>query len=306
MFCEMRAAPLRTMAPLRYGMSRQPLHRNKLAVMHHVPMLESTARRSLTLGARLVLDRLDIENARHLGNRNGKLIVTYDQFLAHMRWTRRGSVAAAIQLAAHLPPEAPVPRLRRSFDDGPERWVVLAFNAVDERMPALPWDEAELGLVLTVVDGLAETLTPSPVPEKVVAPRRRDWALRQRYWTNLRNDRPPALDAWSRRHLGTLVALEADFAECVGLDLVCLAPPVRCRADRGPKRCSRGALSGAQRVRTRCGRPCRGSPGPHRDATAAPGAGGGRDAAAVPGRPAPNSVENCECTKSRHSRPAWD
>ena len=71
-------------------------------VMHRVAMLESAAWRSLTLASRLVLDRLEIENARHHGKRNGKLIVTYDQFLAHMRWKRRHSVVAAIEQLERL------------------------------------------------------------------------------------------------------------------------------------------------------------------------------------------------------------
>jgi hypothetical protein len=71
-------------------------------VMHYLDTLESTAWRSLTLGARLVLDRLEIEHMRRHGAHNGKLIVTYDQFLAHMGWNRRASVAAAIQQLERL------------------------------------------------------------------------------------------------------------------------------------------------------------------------------------------------------------
>jgi len=67
------------------------------------------------------------------------------------------------RVAAHLPLAAPVPRLRWSFDEGPGGWVVLVFDVVDGRMPALPWDDAKLGLVLVAIDGLAETLTPSPI-----------------------------------------------------------------------------------------------------------------------------------------------
>jgi aminoglycoside phosphotransferase (APT) family kinase protein len=121
-------------------------------------------------------------------------------------------------VAAQLPPAAPVPRLRWSFDEGPDGWVVLVFEAIDGRMPALPWDDTELGLVLAAVDGLAETLTPSPVPEKVVGRVAETGLFRQRYWTNLRNDAPTALDAWSRRHLGALIALEADIAEATAGD----------------------------------------------------------------------------------------
>jgi hypothetical protein len=66
--------------------------------MHRVAMLECAAWRSLTRAARLVLDRLEIENARH----HGKLIVTYDQFLAHIGRKRRHPVAAAIEQLERL------------------------------------------------------------------------------------------------------------------------------------------------------------------------------------------------------------
>src|SRR5262245_15534281 len=65
--------------------------------MHRVAMLERPAWRALTLVARLVLDRLEIENARYHGKRNGNLIVTYDQFLVHTGRRRRHSIAAAIE-----------------------------------------------------------------------------------------------------------------------------------------------------------------------------------------------------------------
>jgi aminoglycoside phosphotransferase (APT) family kinase protein len=121
-------------------------------------------------------------------------------------------------VAAHLPAAAPVPRLRWSFDEQGDGWVVLVFDAVDGRVPALPWDNTELGVVLVAVDGLVETLTPSPVPETIVGRVAGTGLFGQRYWTNLRDDPPPALDAWSRRHLGALVALEADIADATAGD----------------------------------------------------------------------------------------
>jgi hypothetical protein len=121
-------------------------------------------------------------------------------------------------VAAQLPVAAPVPRLRWSLDEGPDGWVVLVFDAVDGRMPALPWDDAELSLVLAAVDGLAETLTPSPVPETVVGRVAETGLFRQRYWASLRSDPPPALDPGSRRHLEALVTLETDIAEATAGD----------------------------------------------------------------------------------------
>jgi hypothetical protein len=48
-----------------------------------IEMLESPAYRVLSLSARRVLDRIEIELARHAGNDNGKLPVTYDDFVAY-------------------------------------------------------------------------------------------------------------------------------------------------------------------------------------------------------------------------------
>ena len=71
-------------------------------VAHSLEMLECPAWRSLTLAARLVLDRLEIEHVRHHGKRNGNLAVSYGQFLDYMGWTKPNSVTAAIQQLANL------------------------------------------------------------------------------------------------------------------------------------------------------------------------------------------------------------
>src|SRR5258708_4857205 len=47
---------------------------------HLVEMLESPAYRTLSLSARRVLDRIEIELAHHGGEDNGKLPITFDQF----------------------------------------------------------------------------------------------------------------------------------------------------------------------------------------------------------------------------------
>ena len=50
---------------------------------HLVEMLESPAWRTLSLSARRLLDRIEIEHAHHGGTDNGKLPVTYDDFVAY-------------------------------------------------------------------------------------------------------------------------------------------------------------------------------------------------------------------------------
>lgn len=48
-----------------------------------VEMITSPGYRVTSLGARRVMDRLEIEHARHAGEANGRLVVSYDQFEAH-------------------------------------------------------------------------------------------------------------------------------------------------------------------------------------------------------------------------------
>ena len=74
------------------------------------------------------------------------------------------------RIAAALPAGAPVPRLLWSYDEGGDGWVVLVFEDVEGRHPAVPWQPDELDRVLEALDALAESLTPSPVSEDVAGP----------------------------------------------------------------------------------------------------------------------------------------
>jgi hypothetical protein len=65
-----------------------------------IKMMESPAYRVLSRAARMVLDRVCIELAHHGGNENGKLLVTYDQFVAY--GIRRHAIAPAIREATAL------------------------------------------------------------------------------------------------------------------------------------------------------------------------------------------------------------
>ena len=60
-----------------------------------IEMLESPAHRVLTRGARLVLDRLEIELTHHGGTDNGLLSVSYDQFVDY--GMDRASIGPAIR-----------------------------------------------------------------------------------------------------------------------------------------------------------------------------------------------------------------
>jgi hypothetical protein len=82
-------------------MTRQPAHlrrRNKIAGQFSarlIEMLESPAYRVLSLSAHRVLARLEIELARHGGHDNGRLPVTFNDFVNY--GIDRGAVAAAIR-----------------------------------------------------------------------------------------------------------------------------------------------------------------------------------------------------------------
>jgi hypothetical protein len=65
-----------------------------------IEMLESPAYRVLSLSARRVLDRLDIEFAHHGGTDNGRLPVTYDDFERY--GIDRHAIAPAIREVAAL------------------------------------------------------------------------------------------------------------------------------------------------------------------------------------------------------------
>jgi hypothetical protein len=62
---------------------------------HTIEMLKSPAWSVLSLSARRVLDRIEIERADHGGNDNGRLPVTYDDFERY--GIHRHSIAAAIR-----------------------------------------------------------------------------------------------------------------------------------------------------------------------------------------------------------------
>jgi hypothetical protein len=69
-------------------------------VPRRLDMLVSPAHQELSLSARRVLDRIEIEHMQHGGKENGKLIVTYDQF--ESLGIHRHSIAPAIRELSFL------------------------------------------------------------------------------------------------------------------------------------------------------------------------------------------------------------
>ncbi len=107
------------------------------------------------------------------------------------------------EVVAALPPEAPVPRLLWTYDEG--GWVALGFEDVEGSTPAQPWRESELRLVVDALHRLQDALTPTPIDSATAGD---GFATHIRGWSELRAARTP-LDAWAARHLDRLVDLEA-------------------------------------------------------------------------------------------------
>ena len=122
------------------------------------------------------------------------------------------------RVAAALPEEAPVPRLLWSHDEGEGGWIVLVFEDVEGRNPAVPWRAEELDKTLEALAALSELLTPSPLPPDTVGAADGWSVVSGAYWRKLKEDRPARLDAWSTRHLDRLADLEAEAPSAVAGD----------------------------------------------------------------------------------------
>jgi Phosphotransferase enzyme family len=116
-------------------------------------------------------------------------------------------------ISASLPEAPEFPRLLDIYDDGD--WVALAFEAIDGRPPAHPWDEGELRAAVHALDALHDALTPNPVPDAPPAAER----LQSLFggWAELASEsQPPAgLDDWSGRNLPRLAELESGWPDAV-------------------------------------------------------------------------------------------
>ncbi len=110
-------------------------------------------------------------------------------------------------ITARLPRDLPVPELIEVVDDG--EWVALVFEAIDGRPPELPWSIADLEATFTTLDRVATRATPSPIKDLE--------SFADRHHEPFSGYRRAAegdsalLDDWSRRHLDTLVGLEAQW-----------------------------------------------------------------------------------------------
>jgi hypothetical protein len=108
------------------------------------------------------------------------------------------------EVVAALPREAAVPRLLWSYDE--DGWVALGFEDVDGHVPAQPWRDDELSLVIDGLQQLHDFLTPAPIASETAA---HALANHINGWHELRSSRARGLDPWSVRNLDRLVELEA-------------------------------------------------------------------------------------------------
>jgi hypothetical protein len=116
-------------------------------------------------------------------------------------------VRAEAAVGAALPVEAPAPRLLHVIDDG--SWVVLVFEDVDGRHPAVPWRDDELRRVLAATARLGALAPPALLP--TVATR---YGAAFRGWRTLAGETGVAVpDPWCARHLDRLARLEARWEE---------------------------------------------------------------------------------------------
>jgi hypothetical protein len=123
------------------------------------------------------------------------------------------------EISAGLPRAPVFPRLLASYDDGD--WVALAFEAVDGRLPTLPWSAADLATTVNALVAMHQELTPSPLASLEGASVRLEPMFGG--WERLAADSSVAdgLDDWSHRHLDRLVELESTWPEaCVGETLL--------------------------------------------------------------------------------------
>lgn len=125
-------------------------------------------------------------------------------------------------IAALLPEGAPVPRLLAVVDEGEEGWIALAFEDVEGRHPAQPWQPDELERVLAALARLNAALTPAPpLPPELERTASASFARVLHGWQELAGGGPDLrarLDGWSLRHLNALAAAEAAAPAAVAGD----------------------------------------------------------------------------------------
>lgn len=114
------------------------------------------------------------------------------------------------RVAAALPEGLPVSRLRQVHDEGPDGWVMLAFDDVVGRQPVMPWAAAELEQVVAALVQLSARLTPPPAGLVDVVGSVARWPIvTTPWWAQLAASPPHGIDAWSAQHAPHLAEVAA-------------------------------------------------------------------------------------------------
>ena len=117
---------------------------------------------------------------------------------------------------ALLPDGVPAPRLRHTFEaDG---WIVLLFDDISGRQPALPWSAADFALALDAFDTLGRV--PAGHLDLPAASDTLDDDFAG--FGRLIDDPDPGLDPWLASHLGELHARTRAAASALDGDTLCL------------------------------------------------------------------------------------
>ncbi|MDP9850252.1 phosphotransferase family protein [Streptosporangium lutulentum] len=123
-----------------------------------------------------------------------------------------GTYRQEAELSAALPEAAPVAALRWTRQVG--GWVLLCFDDVADRHPALRPGSPDVAATVHAVSRLRETLTPCPLPAAPAVAEVLGPALRG--WSRLTEDTPADLPAWARRNLMALTATESAWEAAAG------------------------------------------------------------------------------------------
>ena len=107
-------------------------------VKRRLCLIESAAMAELTLAAHRVLLRLEIELLRHGGKNNGKLIVTYNDFVAF--GMDRSTIAPAIRLLVHVGLVQITDRGWRAADHGRPANYRLTYLPAYGKPPTDEWE----------------------------------------------------------------------------------------------------------------------------------------------------------------------
>ena len=119
-------------------------------------------------------------------------------------------------IMATLPSSLPVPQLIGVHDDGD--WVALVLEHIDGRMPVAPLPAEDVSTILSAIEMLADLGTPAPPLGVPRAGTNETASGRPLRWHRVAADfagTSSGLDEWSRRHLDTLIELEAPWIEAV-------------------------------------------------------------------------------------------